>query len=426
MNLLSRRIMISGSAVGAVLGAGITAAYQAKGAIRESSSVPDFLTPLKWAPRNRSLLKKLISDYGTDSPTYNPAYRPYAVFDWDNTCIAGDCEETLLRYVVTHFVFALSPSDFARLVVRDIPDKPLNDVCRTVDNHLVSFPALVEDLVADYTELARSQRTPKMDDPIFLSFRSKLQFFYDALCLSYEDDVSCRWIVRLFSGWSREKLEVIAKKSNLWNLAQGIHEEQWVTPDARPGRAGRVSSHVVTGLRLTPEIACLQAALEKNGIDVFICSASLEDIVAVFATDAGFGYGLKRQNIIGMRSVWSDGRLGSDGIPDWPVTVGKGKVAALHKVVTDKRGYGPILVCGDSSGDYAMMTAFSDTRHALIVNRCLGGKIGELSKQAAAEMTDSQPRFLLQGRDANIGEWYPSERGVRLGTEVPELLAASQ
>ncbi|MFT9015186.1 MAG: haloacid dehalogenase-like hydrolase [Acetobacter sp.] len=433
---VSRRGLVTavgGAAVGTLLAPGLTGL--ALGRARETSfpvgTTPDQpapaphgdLAPLKWAPRNRAYLERLIADCGYGSSHYNPAQKPYAVFDWDNTCIAGDCEETLMRYAASHFRFALSPQEFARAIALDVPPRPLDAALTTTAGKPVSLSAIQADLLADYTELAARSGPIPADNPALLSLKSKLLFAYDAIDASYSADVSCRWIVRLFGGWTREQLAAMAKASNLWHLGQAMRHDIWATPAQRPGRAGLVACPALTALRLTPEIADLQATLRRCGIDVFVCSASLEDIVAVFATDPDFGYNLPRENVMGIRMTWPDGKLGLETAPGWPVTVKAGKVAALRAALADRRGYGPVLVCGDSSGDYAMMTAFAETRHALIVNRCLGGEIGQLCAKAAVQMNEKHPRFLLQGRDGNTGEWRPSEQAIKLGENTPCLLA---
>ncbi|POF61563.1 phosphoserine phosphatase [Novacetimonas maltaceti] len=377
------------------------------------------LAPLKWAPRTRRVIEGLIATHASTDP--DPARRPYAVFDWDNTCIAGDCEETLLHYTASHFLFALSPHDFARATALDVPARTFGGEFRTVEGHRVRFADLHADLCADYALLAARPGAPAADDPALLSLRSKLVFAYDAITATCDGDVSCRWIIRLLAGHDAAGLAALARASNTWHLGQGIGRETWATPATRPGRAGIVARPVLTGLRLTPEIADLQSALRAAGIEVYVCSASLEEVVAVFATDPDYGYGLPRANVLGVRMQWPGGRLGLNAAPHWPVTYREGKVRAIRNTQLRRHGHGPLLVCGDSSGDFAMLGGFADTKLGLIVNRLLPGPIGTLSAQAIAQMSAPDPRFVLQGRDDNTGEWRPSEQSIPLGHSLPQL-----
>ncbi len=51
------------------------------------------------------------------------------------------------------------------------------------------------------------------------------------------------------------------------------------------------------------------------------------------------------------------------------------------------------------------------------------GKIGELSKAAAETLKDTDPRYLLQGRQESTGNWLPQESSIKLGKTDPQLLA---
>ena len=188
--------------------------------------------------------------------------------------------------------------------------------------------------------------------------------------------------------------------------------------------AGVVGVSRWTGLRLTEEIADLMKTLRDNGIDVFICTASLEDVVAVFATYPKYGYNVAPENMIGMRLEKVNDIYQDTYKKDWPQVAEPGKTVAIKRVVADKRGYGPILVAGDSNGDWNMMTEFPDVKRILIVNRLKGGKkIGALSAEAAATIGKPNARVLLQGRNENTGLWMPTEYMLKLGKDVPALLA---
>ena len=43
-----------------------------------------------WKVANRARINKLLTDRGIASPTFDPAKRPVAAFDWDNTVIKND------------------------------------------------------------------------------------------------------------------------------------------------------------------------------------------------------------------------------------------------------------------------------------------------------------------------------------------------
>ena len=57
----------------------------------------------------------------------------------------------------------------------------------------------------------------------------------------------------------------------------------------RKGRSGKITSTIYTGFRLIPEMVSLINTLKANGIDVYICSASQEDVVEGAACNPKYG-----------------------------------------------------------------------------------------------------------------------------------------
>ena len=414
---LDRRHLLGGAAVTALCG------KTAKASVQPTPG----LAPLKWAPRNHRAIESLIATYGNSTT----AKRPYAVFDWDNTSVMGDSEETLFRYVIDRFCFVLTPAAFSRTLRYRIPAGPFTNAYRTTEGQPILFDAIATDIETDYTEICARYGCPADPDrlealhadPAFASFRAKLLTTYEALDATHGYQIAYRWIVRVFAGRSVPALEALAHASNRWHLSQSIARVVFTTPRTRPGRTGCVDITVFQCLRLTPEIADLQACLQRNGIDVFVVSASLEPIIAAFATDPAYGYGLERSQVLGVRVAMDGPLLGIDDQPGWPMTNQAGKVEVIRREIAGPRGYGPLCVFGDSDGDVNMLTEFPDTRLSLVVNRILPGKIGGVSRQAEAARQAGSTRFLLQGRDETVGEWRPDERTISFGTSAARLLA---
>ena len=58
-------------------------------------------------------------------------------------------------------------------------------------------------------------------------------------------------------------------------------------------------------------------------------------------------------------------------------TQGAGKSKTIDKFIRPNHGgKGPILVAGDSDGDYNMLSDYKDMQFGLIINRIKGGPIG--------------------------------------------------
>ena len=86
-------------------------------------------------------------------------------------------------------------------------------------------------------------------------------------------------------------------------------------------------------------------------------------------------------------------------------------------------GYCPLLVFGDSDGDAWMLRDFKDTAVGVIVNRIKKGEIGADSKLAAEQLGNPNARFILQGRDEHTGLMIPDEKSVKYGKTERRLLA---
>ena len=78
----------------------------------------------------------------------------------------------------------------------------------------------------------------------------------------------------------------------------------------------------------------------------------------------------------------------------------EGKTAAIKSYVSPLYGWrDPVLVAGDSNGDYSMLTEFPDMRVGLIIDKNQTGQIGEL-RQKALDTENGGPAspYVLQRR----------------------------
>jgi len=396
-----------------------------------ASAAGQVLTQGKWAPATRIAMQKFIDTYGTKSSNYNAAKKPYVVFDWDNTSIMNDTEEALFMYQIQNLAFKLSPEEFGKIVTKDVPQGSFNKEYNNVAGQAVTLEAVNNDLVSDYTFIYNSyagmQGKMSLDDiqktDQFMDFRAKMWYVYQAIDDKYSSKISYTWVLYFFKNMTTEEVTALTEKSNDYNLGQAIRKETWLSPDTLPGEAGVVGVSHTTGLRVTEEIGDLMSTLRSNGFDVYVCTASLEDVVAVFATNPKYGYNVARENVIGMQ-LEKINNIYQDSYKKSLVPTGEhGKTLGIQRIVADKRGYGPIMVAGDSSGDYNMMTEFPDTKRVLLVNRLKSGSFGKLCAEAAAAIGNPDAKFVLQGRNENLGLWNPSEEVIKLGKNTGALLA---
>ena len=86
-----------------------------------------------------------------------------------------------------------------------------------------------------------------------------------------------------------------------------------------------------------------------------------------------------------------DGKFITEYKRDYPQTQTKGKVEAINKFIKPKhKGKDPILVAGDSSGDYNMMTEFENIQLLLLMKR--EGKLDDLVKDSRAVIQYRNPQ----------------------------------
>ncbi|WP_343586594.1 HAD family hydrolase [Herbaspirillum sp.] len=414
----------------AAAGAGLAGVAVSGHAVAKEAGVN--LDRAKWSPRNHALMARMLAEHGSMAPGYQSGKRPYAVFDWDNTSIMNDCEEALLMYQINTLSFKLTPAEFAAIIRQNVPPGPFSKDFKNAAGNVVDLDSICADLDADYAFLHANYKGMAGSKPLeeitatteFQDFRAKLYYLYEAVNDTHGVNVGYPWVIYFFANMSVAEVSALAEASNDAALGASLTKVKYTSPADRPGKAGVVSVSHFHGIRLCTEIGTMMDALRSNGIDVYVCTASLEDVVAVFATHPKYGYNVPRENIIGLRLERNGERYRNAYLKDWPLTWGPGKTVAIKKELVAKKGYGPLFVAGDSDGDYDMLRDFSETQYGLIVNRMKNGKIGELSKLAADQMASVKPRFLLQGRQESTGNWLPVETSIKYGKTAPQLLTS--
>ncbi|WP_338845649.1 HAD family hydrolase [Massilia sp. W12] len=420
------RTLIAGSAV-AASGAALAHEHQHGNAEHKT---PALLARGKWAPRNWAALNTLLREHGKHSKKYNPKRKPYAVFDWDNTSIMNDCEEALLYYQIMTLSFKLKPQEFATVIRQHVPAGPFTADYKNAAGKIVELDEICADLAEDYNFLyaeyaglgGKKTLEEVSQTPQFADFRAKLLFLYNAVNDTHGVNVGYPWVIYFFANMSVPEVMKLAEASHDFALGEGLSKVKYSSPASLPGKAGVISISHFHGIRLCTEVADLMDALRNHGIDVYVSTASMEEVVAAFATLPKYGYHVARENVLGLRLARKGDVLQNAYMPEWPLNWGPGKTEVIKRELLAKKGYGPLFVAGDSDGDYDMLRDFSDTALGLVVNRLKKGKIGELCKQAVDAMNSPKPRFILQGRQESTGNWLPHEMCLKLGKSQPALL----
>ena len=350
----------------------------------------------RWVPENKEILSKLIDD--------NKTQGNYVVFDWDYTSIYQDTQENLFRYQIDNLKFDMTPKEFAKAIRKDIP---LDNFAKGYENakgEKINITKIGNDLDKRYAFLYENYiKNKKMSlDEIkkteeFKDFRGKLAFLYEAIGGTFSHDIAYPWVLYLFNGMTKEEVQKLAKEANDYGIGDKLGKYTIESSDKLLGEAGKIVYEYKSGLRTQPEIANLFHEFQKNGIEVYIVSASLEDIVKVFASDKSYGYNLKPENVYGMRLEMNKDKYLSQYKKGYPQTQTKGKVETINKFLKPKHGgKDPILVAGDSGGDENMLTEYKGTKVLLLMKR--KGKLDDVAKDK---------RALIQTRNEQTGLLVP-------------------
>ena len=386
-----------------------------------------------WAPATRARIQAVIDE--------NAGKGRYVVFDFDNTSVIFDVQEALLVYQTENLIFKIAPEDMEAVLETGIPDLD-KEMGKSIDDKTITPATLVADLVSDYAWIYNNYSGMKGDKDLayihasneYQDFAAKLRFMYNNLGDYFDHAVSYPWVTYLFTGMTPEEVQELATASHEYWAGYGRYaSETWTSPIELPGETGIVSASYTTGVTFTDELVDLYHTLMANDIDVYIVSASPID--TILAANECMGYGVPEDQVFAMRNKLDEnGRYINEYDYDWggegmyAQTQGEGKSTIITNFIAPKYdGAGPLIVFGDSAGDWNMMTDWmesGDTVLGVIFNRYRkpsSDPIWEGSNEAAQTIGDADARFVLQGRDENKGQLRPSEYSILLG-QTEEVL----
>ena len=332
---------------------------------------PAKLPPGRWEPAVREALDALIRE--ADG---------YAVFDFDKTTIAGDISQALWVYQLEHLRYADAP---AHAFLDGIPD-----INRSAAG--ITFADMGKALQEEYRQMISWRDNGATLEEIrctalYQDFRARMYSLMMNIDEVFGHDVSYLWMPGLLAGFTEAEAREVVREAIADQLgAHKLDVQEWRSPDGRWG--GQVERGVCVSQEMKDLFHCLEAA----GIDVYICSASMELIVEELARELE----VPTERVFGLRFVPAE-RVTAVYDSTYIQPIKQGKVTCIQTFIAPSHGgRGPVLVGGDSNGDVAMLTAFPDTRHGLVIDvgRRKESAIGQLAEQAKAE--NNKGRYLLQ------------------------------
>ena len=334
----------------------------------------------------------------------------YAVFDYDNTTVLQDVELACTAWQIENLRFKFTPDQVEDIFSYSIPDldKPLPGI----GAEGISSKMLIADIASDYRilmetagvqcgwDLTPEQLAEVQQMPEFLDIRAKIWCLYEGLFFAFSYHEAFPVLMAMFHGLTYPEVDALMKEGIASQVAKGrLGDVVWESPEM--GQAGKVSYIIPDGLALSQEMRNLYKALPENGIDVYVYSASMEAVVEAMACDPQY-LGLDTAQVFSLRLVkGEDGLVSQDYLPGYVQPYKTGKTEAIRTYTTPKYdGRDPVLIGGDSNGDYSMLTSFPGMRVGLIIDKGqTESGIGDLRKQALeAEAGGAPSKYVLQRR----------------------------
>lgn len=368
--------------------------------------------------RLQNAIENLITRHGKENKAYRADKKPFAVFDWDNTSIIGDVEETLLYYIITHLAFKMDPDELVGVIKKNVPGDNFEEKFNNLDGEPVNIDLLASDIQESYGKLYGTAKSlggdidleDLVETNVYKEFTSKMFYRYKAVRARSDAREDYCWMSFLLTNYTTEEVYDLCQEAFTYVKKETPRRVNFISPDIETS-AGRVEISIFVGLGDIDEMAKLYKDLEANGIDVYIVSASFIDIVRAFATSGANAYGFDKDKVLGLRlEKDKDGKIIPSLDPAYSPTLKEGKVETINDLIKNTNNYGPIMVGGDSDGDYAMLTSFDQTELGLIIDRDIGGKINDLKALAL----EGDWKYHLQARDVRAKTFIKEKRSKEL------------
>lgn len=249
-----------------------------------------------------------------------------------------------------------------------------------------------KEIIDNFLNLYEKAYNSDINSIEYLEFLANVEDFIEYFYTNYTNtDIS----LILFTGYSYDELKELAKKAILYHKNMSYGRENWIYED-------NITS-LKTGLNIAEEMKELIKNLHNNNIDVYVVSASSRIFVEVMLEP------IKEYitNIYGMELLMENGIFKGLFDKNHILTLGQGKVDLINQKIYPKYNKGPILVAGDNSGDYEMLTQYPDTKISLLVDRNRKNKFKEL-------IESSNEKYLVLKVDEEKGIFINSDKSITI------------
>jgi phosphoserine phosphatase len=283
-------------------------------------------TNLAWFGTNRADLTSWFDEAGCASEGYDPAHKPVAMFDWDNTISKNDFGDAITFY----------------LVAEEKVLQPAGHNWKTTSGFMTDAAAAALELacgttVADGQPLPTKTNTACADEILAAYTSTKAYATAPAFAGNNQRHIEATfaWTAQLMAGYSHTEM-------------QGFMIDA-VTPQLAAPENTTITVGTTTGLngwlRIYDQSKDLIKAAQARGYDVWVITASPQDAIAAVAPMVG----IAADHVIGIRSMTDGaGKMtskfeGCGPIPD--------DNQQLMPFIQGKRCWINKVVYGDTSAD---------------------------------------------------------------------------
>jgi len=314
-----------------------------------------------WLPENRARLDALLAARGSGSPGYDPAHRPVATFDWDNTMMRNDIGDATMAWMLRHDLVLQPPArdwSVTSAALTSAARASLNAACDAAGEPGRPLAtrenvACTDALYAIYDDGKTPAGAPAWTHAITLTTNE-----------------AYAWLARLLAGHTPAE------------VAAFTHDAYVEASKAPVGATLTLGSHagITAYVRIYPTMHDLVGALQGSGFDVWIVSASPQPVSEVVAHEVG----IAADHVIGIRTLpGADGRLGyalepcGGAPPESVITYNQGKRCFINRVIFHQppgaqlrkadAAHRQAFAAGDSDTDVAFVQDATDLK--LVIDR---------------------------------------------------------
>ncbi|WP_437536236.1 haloacid dehalogenase-like hydrolase [Sorangium sp. So ce726] len=338
-------------------------------------ALPDLDPALDWYGDNRQRLDGMIDEHGASGPDYDPDRKPVAVFDWDNTVIKNDVGDATMFWMLLHDKILQPPGGNWALTspyLTAAAVASLGEACGAAAEPgeplpTGSSPACADEILSVYVDGETTS-----GEPAFAGYNHRTM------------EPAYAWLAQLGAGYSADEITAFAGSAIRESLAAEEGAVQTVGT-----RAG-----LTAWLRIYDPIRDLIGAMQKNGFDVWVVSASPQSVVEPFAERVN----IAADRVIGIRQVTTEEGVltydlqGCGPVPDGTnagdgeftgnslITFIEGKRCWINKVIFGESGPAaleknpdaskrPVFGAGDSDTDLSFLQDATALRLAINRNK---------------------------------------------------------